>query len=275
MEGLSVLATARLAGVAKRTVLDLLVLVGGRCQRFAEATIVDVPVQDVEADELWSFVGCKEKTRRKLSLPVATYGDQYCFVGLERNTKLALAWHLGNRDAGEGQHFVNKLARACHKERFQITTDGWLPYKPLISWNIRQADYGVLVKIYGPTQDTGRYSPARIIEVKPKALRGNPDPERMCTSMVERHNLSMRMGLRRFTRLTNGFSKKLENHEAALGLYFAHYNWVKRHGTIKTTPAVAQGLAEEPWTVGELIERTMSYNPPTRFDQFLATLPDE
>jgi IS1 family transposase len=275
MEGLSVLATARLAGVAKRTVLDLLVLVGGRCQRFAEATLVDVPVSDVEADELWSFVGCKEKTRRKLSLPMKEYGDQYCFIGLERTTKLALAWHLGMREAGEGQRFIRKLNRACWKEPFQITTDGWLPYKPIISWGMPHAHYGVLVKIYGQTQDTGRYSPAKIMEVKRKSLRGNPDEERMCTSMVERHNLSLRMGIRRFTRLTNGFSKKLENHEAALGLYFAHYNWVKRHGTIKTTPAVASGLADEPWTVGELIERTMSYNPPTRFDQFLATLPDE
>ncbi len=275
MEGLSVRATARLAGVAKDTVLDLLVLIGGRCKRFSEATLVDVPVKDVEADELWSFVGCKEKTRKELSLPIRKFGDQYCFIGLERSTKLVLAWHLGMRETGNGEWFIEKLSHACWKKPFQITTDGWLPYKPAISWGMPHAHYGVLVKIYRPTQDTGRYSPAAIQQIKRKKLRGNPDEDRMCTSMVERHNLSLRMGLRRFTRLTNGFSRKIENHEAALGLYFAHYNWVKRHGTLKTTPAVASGLAEKPWSIGELIEQTMSYNPPSSLRLFLDSLPDE
>lgn len=275
MEGLSVRGAARLCGVDQHTILDLLVLVGGRCQRFSESTLVDVPVRDVEADELWSFVGCKEKTRRRLSLPMRAYGDQYCFVGLERTSKLALAWHLGMREAGEGKLFIQKLNRACWKEQFQITTDGWLPYKPIISWGMPHARYGVLVKVYGQTQDTGRYSPAQIIEVKRKAIRGNPDEGRMCTSFVERHNLSMRLGIRRLTRLTNGFSRKMENHAAALGLYFAHYNWVKRHGTLKTTPAVASGVADKPWTVRELIDRTMDFRPPTQFERFIDTLPDE
>jgi transposase-like protein/IS1 family transposase len=274
MEGLSVRATARLCGVDQHTVLDLLVLVGGRCKRFSEATLVDVPVNDVEADELWSFVGCKEKTRKRLSLPFRHFGDQYCFIGLERTTKLALAWHLGQREPGNGQYFVEKLTRACWKQPFQITTDGWLAYKALVRWNMPHAHYGVLIKIYGPSQDTVRYSPAQIIETKRKVIMGNPDPERMCTSMVERHNLSIRMYMRRFTRLTNGFSKKMANHEAALGLYFAHYNWVKRHGTLGTTPAVASGVADRQWTVEELVERTAGYREPNQFETLLAQLPD-
>src|SRR5262245_45051532 len=164
MEGVGVRGTARLCGVDMHTVMDVLVLIGQRCKLFSEATIVDVPVQDVQADEIWSFVGVKEKTRRKLSLPFRLYGDQYCFCAVERHHKLALAWHLGLRETGNGELFVKKLARACWKETFQITTDGWLPYKPHISRNMGHADYGMLIKIYGPSQEETRYSPAQIIE---------------------------------------------------------------------------------------------------------------
>jgi len=281
LEGVGVRGTARLCGVDQHTVMDAIVLIGQRCKEFAERTIVNVPVKDVQADEIWSFVGVKEKTRRKLSLPFRFWGDQYCFVGMERHHKLALAWHLGNRESGEGALFVNKLNRACWKEPFQITTDGWLPYKPLISNHMRQADYGMLIKIYGPSQETTRYSPAQIIEVKRKVCRGNPEEERMCTSHVERGNLNLRMTLKRWTRLTNCFSRKWENHEAALGLYFANYNWVVRHGALRTTPAVAAGLADRPWTVAELIERTATCDPPRapeppkNWQEFLDTLPDE
>ena len=133
----------------------------------------------------------------------------------------------------------------------------------------------MLIKIYANGQDTGRYSPGQIIEIKRKAIAGQPDIDRMCTSHVERHNLNMRMCMRRFTRLTNGFSRKLVNHEAALGLYFAAYNFVMKHGTIKTTPAVAAGIASSQWTVAELIERTAGYNPPTALEQFIDGLPNE
>lgn len=275
MEGLSIRSLSRLSGLSKNTIQDLLLLVGGRCKRFMEDTVVGVPVQDVQADELWSFIYCKEKTRRKLSLPLLSYGDQYCFVGMERHHKMVLAWHLGNRDAGVGAKFVRKLAHACWSQRFQITTDGWLAYKPLIRHLLPQASYGMLIKVYGPSQDTVRYSPAQIIEVKYKPISGTPTEERMCTSHVERSNLSIRMGLRRFTRLTNGFSRKFANHEAALGLYFAHYNFCKRHGTLKTAPAVAACLTDERWSVADLIDRTTGYGPPTAFEAFLNTLPDE
>ena len=131
-EGMGVRGASRISGVGKTAVLDLMLLVGERCRRFMEDSIVNVPVKDVQADELWSFVYCKEKTRKLLSLPLATYGDMYCFVGMERHNKLALAWHLGNRELESGRQFVAKLAHACWKQNFQITTDGWRNYKPLI-----------------------------------------------------------------------------------------------------------------------------------------------
>ena len=135
----------------------------------------------------------------------------------------------------------------------------------------------MLIKVFANGNDTGRYSPGQIIELKSKPIVGNPDMDRVCTSHVERHNLNMRMGMRRFTRLTNGFSRKLANHEAALGLYFAAYNYVTKHGTIRTTPAVAAGIATERWTVAELIDRTSSYSPPkplTGLAGFIDGLPE-
>lgn len=274
MEGVGIRGTARLCGVDMHTVMDALVLIGQRCTMFLNNAVVGVQVKDVQADELWSFVYCKDKTRKKLSLPVADFGDKYCFVGFERHNKLALAWHVGTRDHEDGRTFVLKLARACGNHDFQITTDGWQPYKRLIPSHLNGADFAILVKVFAHGQDTGRYSPGQIIEIKQKPIVGNPDMARVCTSHVERNNLTMRMWMRRFTRLTMGFSKKLENHEAALGLYFACYNFVVKHGTIKTTPAVAAGIADAPWTAADLIERTACYNPPTAFEQFIDRLPD-
>lgn len=273
-EGVGVRGTARLAGVSKDTVLDLMLLVGERCRRFMEDSIVNVPVKDVQADELWSFVYCKEKTRKLLSLPLATYGDMYCFVGMERHNKLALAWHLGNRELESGRQFVAKLAHACWKQNFQITTDGWRNYKPLIGAHFSGCDFGMLIKIFNAAGDTTRYSPGTIIEFKKKSVQGTPDEDRMCTSHVERNNLTIRMGMRRFTRLTNGFSKKFENHQAALGLHFALYNYVTAHGTLKTTPAVAAGLTEKKWSVADLIERTRDYSPPPVQRTLFDSIPD-
>jgi len=222
MEGVGVRGTARLAGVAINTVMDVTVLIGQRCRLFLEDTMVGLPVTDVQADEIWSFVYCKEKTRKKLSLPSHHVGDKYCFVGFERFNKLALAWHLGSRDADNGEEFLTKLSRACGSREFQITTDGWSPYKRLIPSYMSSADFAQLIKIYSNFEDAGRYSPGQIMEIKRKAVCGQPEEDRMCTSHVERHNLNMRMFMRRFTRLTNGFSRKLLNHEAALGLKQAY-----------------------------------------------------
>src|SRR5439155_15378809 len=143
--------------VAKDTVLDLLGVIGQRCRLFLEDTIVNVPVTDVQADELWSFVYCKDKTRKSLSLPASLYGDKYCFVGMERHHKLVLAWHVGARDMEEGRDFLMKLSRACWQEKFQFTTDGWAPYRRLVPHFLRRADFGVMIKVYGKSTDSVRY----------------------------------------------------------------------------------------------------------------------
>lgn len=277
-EGVGIRGTARLAGVAKDTVLDVLGIIGQRCRLFLDDTIFNVPVKDVQADELWSFVFCKDKTRKALSLPTQFYGDKYCYVGMERHHKLVLAWHIGSRDMEDGRDFLLKLNRACWQNKFQLTTDGWAAYKRLTPRCLPRADLGILIKVYGKSSDTIRYSPAPIIEIKHKVGWGQPDLTRSCTSHVERGNLTVRMGLKRFTRLTNGFSRKLFNHEAALGLHFAHYNFVARHSTLKTTPAVAAGIASDRWSVEQLIETTAAYNAPhepTAGDRFIDRLPDE
>jgi IS1 family transposase/transposase-like protein len=261
VDGMGVRATGRITDTDHHTIMDLLVLIGDRCKRFLEAKCVSLIVNDVEVDELWSFVRCKEKTRQMRMLPLATFGDQYCFVGLEANTKLILAWHLGNRELGSGRRFIEKLARACATTGFHIATDGWTNYKTLIRGHMasHNVQYTALIKLYGTASQTTRYSPAPIMSVKRKPVIGSPDLKRACTSHIERQNLSIRMGLRRFTRLTNAFSKKFENHEAAIGLYFAYYNFCMKQTALKTTPAVAAKLTDHVWTARELIEATMGY----------------
>jgi IS1 family transposase len=276
-EGVGIRSTARLLGIAKDTVLDVLTLIGKRCVTFLEDAVAGVPVEDVQADEIWGRVYCTEKTRKRLSLPVALYGDKYCFVGIERHNKLALAWHVGQRDMEDGRAFIIKLACACANHDFQVTTDGWSPYKRLVSTYFPCTDFAQLLKIYKSYPDAGRYSPGQIIDIKLKPIIGNPDVDRICTSHVERHNLTMRLWNRRLTRLTMGFSRKLLNHESALGIYFAAYNFVQKHSTLKTTPAVAAGITDAPWSVGELIERTADHDPPRRtaLDRYLDNLPEE
>lgn len=260
-EGLSIRATCRLADVAKDTVLELLLVVGQRCTSYLENVIVDQPVKDVSVDELWSFLGMKERTRKINSLPVGTVGDNYCYVGFERNTRLILAFHSGDRTHENGYTFVRKLQKACAKDRCQISSDGWKPYKHLIPNHFPGCDYGMVIKIFGSNGDSTRYSPAKIIEMKLRTIAGNPDESRMNTSHSERFNLTIRMGMRRFTRLTNGFSKSAEHHEAALGLFFMHYNFCVKHGTIKTTPAIAGGLTDHKWTVAEMLEVVANFRP--------------
>jgi IS1 family transposase len=191
-----------------------------------------------------------------------------CWHGTAQQTRFGLApWKPGT---GSGEQFIAKLAHACWKQNFQFSTDGWQNYKRLVRTHLGTCDFGMIVKIFRNGQDTTRYSPGTIIELKKKAIQGTPDEDRMCTSHVERNNLSIRMGMKRFARLSNGFSRKIENHQAALGLPFALYNYVTVHGTLHTTPAVAAGVAQKPWTVAELIEWTRDYSPPrvqrTMFD---------
>jgi len=259
-EGNSIRATSRISGVAKDTIITLLVSVGEQCAAFLHDRLVAIDASDVQVDEIWGFVGMKEKTKTRKGLRAEELGDAYCFVAIERTTKLVLAWLLGKRDRVNTEAFMEDV-KASTRGRMQMTSDAFKPYAPtvrVVFGDDRPIDYGQLVKVYA-TKDDHRYSPGEVAGTIKTPCCGDPDPDKICTSHVERHNLSMRMQNRRLTRLTNAFSKKWANHEAALGLYFAVYNFVRPHGTLskaakqRTTPAMAAGLTDHPWTLLELL----------------------
>jgi transposase-like protein/IS1 family transposase len=261
LEGMSIRSVERLTGINRNTVMSLLVLVGERCQAFLESTVNGLSVNDVQADEIWAFVGCKEKTRERQNYD-NLFGDAYCFTALERDTKMIFVWHLGKRLPTDTMLFAEKLARAT-SGRFQLTTDGFTPYRTAIPAALgSRVDFARLVKIYAlPEGEERRYSPPQVVGAEATRCCGNPDMGEVCTSHVERSNLSIRMSVRRLTRLTNAFSKKWENHEAALALFFCFYNFCRPHQTLsedagrKTTPAMQAGLADRVWSAGELLIR--------------------
>lgn len=256
-EGTSVRATCRLTGASKKTVLYLMALVGERCKQFLTANIRDVVVDDVQVDEVWQYVYCKEKTAKANGFGPEV-GDFYAFVGIERDTKLILAWHFGKRDQWNTELFCKKL-RTATAGHFQLNSDGYDPYRSAVVRNLGdRVAHGVVVKNYGKVsqEEQRKYSPARIVSIKKEAAWNDPDMDRVSTSHVERSNLNMRTFIRRMTRLSNGFSKKWQNHEAMLALYVCHYNYVRVHGKLKTTPAVASGLEAHKWSMRDLIERT-------------------
>jgi transposase-like protein/IS1 family transposase len=260
MEGMSVRSTERITGVHHTTILDLLVLAGERCERLLRRRIRHLKVTDVQADEIWGFVWCKQKTKNRLGLSDdALVGDAYCFVAIERNTKLVLAWHLGHRTMEDTETFIEKLSRATDGE-FQLTTDGWPSYPDAVSLSLGvRVSYAQLIKEYTaahPQQSPEgerRYSPSTVLEIFKVPRIGDPDPALICTSHIERQNLTMRMHIRRLTRLTNAFSKKWENLRAALALHFAYYNFCSMHRTIRCTPAMEAGITNHIWEIKELL----------------------
>jgi transposase-like protein/IS1 family transposase len=261
-EGCSVRSTSRLCGVAKGTVLSLLVCVGEKCEAFLADRLTRVKASNVQADEIWGFVRMKEKQAVKQNAP-EDVGDAYCYVAIERHTKLILAWHLGKRDGFNTIQFVENVEKST-RGHFQIDTDGWRSYPEAISVIFesegRTVDHAAVIKTYGKVDDDHRYSPSAVLTTEYKCCSGNPDLKKACTSHVERQNLEIRMKTRRMTRLTNAFSKKWDNHRYALALHFATINFVTPHGTltkeadgVKTTPAMAAGLTDRPWTLRELL----------------------
>jgi len=253
LEGNSIRSVERLTGVHRDTIIDAMIAAGEKCDRFMKVAITMVPVANVQVDEIWGFVGCKEKTAiRKNYGPEV--GDAWCFTGIERDTKLILAFHVGKRTPEDTLAFAQKLDRAT-TGRFQMTTDGFRPYLTAIPHVFgSRIDYATLVKVYGESEDERRYSPPRITAIIETPQCGNPDEDEICTSHVERSNRTLRMQIRRLTRLTDAHSKKWENHEAALGLFFAYYNFCRVHSTIKGTPAKAAGLTGETWSLERLLE---------------------
>lgn len=260
-EGNSIRATARLVGVAKRTVSNLLRDVGAHAKNYHDRFVTGVETEQVQADEIWAFVGCKERQVPKDEKGQGR-GDIWTFTAICRDSKLLIAYRVGNRDGENALAFMDDLASRV-EGRIQLTTDGHSMYPMAVElafgWN--RVDYATIEKQYRTSPEgQRRYSPPVCVGCKTKRVMGDPDPSLVGTSHVERQNLTMRMHMRRFTRLTNGFSKKAAYHLFAVALHTMYYNFVKPHGTltkerggIKTTPAMAAGLADRPWTVHDLL----------------------
>jgi IS1 family transposase len=246
VEGNSLRSTSRIADVSINTVTKLLVDVGFACQKFHNGHVVGVTSKRVQADEIWSFVGSKEKNT-SIEAKENGCGDAWTWVGIDADTKLVVSWFVGNRDAESANEFMLDIASRL-VNKVQLTTDGLKAYLEAVTDAFgSQIDFAQLVKLYGGSDggnNERKYSPAICTGSKKSVVVGNPDKKHISTSYVERQNLTMRMHMRRFTRLTNAFSKKLENHCHAIALHFVYYNFVKLHKTLRVTPAIASGLTK-------------------------------
>lgn len=258
VEGNSIRSIERMTGIHRDTIMRLLVSVGENCAALLDSKMRNLPSRFIQCDEIWTYVVKKER-RIRIEDPVEI-GDQWVFVALDAETKAVVSYTVGKRSPVNTQLFIRDLYSRL-KERPQLTTDGWAPYRMAIDemWGT-DVDFAQLIKIYGRygASDDRRYSPAKLMEVVSKVFSGNPDPRQISTSYVERQNLTMRMAMRRFTRLTNAFSKKLENLKAALALHFAHYNFVRVHRSLRITPAMAVGISNSIWGIESLIFGTNS-----------------
>ena len=249
VEGSSMRSISRITGVSINTVTKLMTDAGKACAAYHDATVRNVNASNVQCDEIWSFCYAKDKNVATAKAAPEGAGDVWTWTAIDRDHKMILAFEVGNRSAQTAREFMFDLA-ARLANRVQLTTDGHGAYlKAVTDAFSGDVDYAMLVKLYGePTGTQGherKYSPAECTGAKKEPIFGNPDPAQISTSHVERANLSMRMGMRRFTRLTNGFSKKLENHLHMLSLYFVHYNFVRMHKTLRMTPAMAAGVSKE------------------------------
>jgi IS1 family transposase/transposase-like protein len=255
VEGNSVRSTARLCDVEPKTVLSILTLAGANCERLLAEKIRNVPVAEVQCDEIWTFVQKKEGHKWPFEYDAQNIGDAYTFIALERTSKLVLAWHLGKRDTGNTTQFIRKLRSATASERFEISTDAFGSYLPAIREALYdRADYSQVVKVYSKQEEgRERYSPGEFVTVEKAALIGTPNLERACTSHIERKNGSLRQWCKRLTRLTYAFSKKWENLQAALALHFAYYNLCRIHGSLRVTPAMEAGITDHVWELSELL----------------------
>lgn len=255
VEGMSIRSTVRMTGASKNTISKLLVELGTACALFQDEHLRELTCENIQCDEIWSFVNCKEKNIPQDKIGEFGYGDVWTWTAICADTKLMFCWHLGMRDADSAQLFMDDVASRL-ANRVQLTTDGHRAYpKAVLNAFNGEVDYAALVKKYGNDYSTPErmYSPAICTGCDKKPKIGNPDEMKISTSYVERANLTMRMSMRRFTRLTNAFSKKLENHAAAIALHFMYYNFARVHATLKTTPAVAAGLTDKVWTVEDIV----------------------
>ena len=253
VEGNSINATSRMLGFSTNTITKLLVQMGEACRQYHDEHVVDVKSKRVQCDEIWSFVGAKQKNAT-MEQCEAGWGDAWTWTALDADSKLVISYLVGQRGAWWAKRFMEDVASRV-ASRIQITTDGHRAYAEAVEGAFgMDVDYAMLIKLYGNDSSLDRrYSTGECIGTQTAVLSGSPDPKHISTSYVERLNLTTRMQIRRFTRLTNGFSKKWENHEAAIALHFMHYNFCRVHKTLRVTPAMEAGLAHHVWTIEELV----------------------
>jgi IS1 family transposase len=253
LECCSVRATVRLTGVSKPTILKLLADLGNSCAAYHDRHVRNLKVRRLQADEIWEFVGAKARNV-SVEKKQEGWGDIWTWVGIDADTKLVVSYLVGGRDAGWAYDFMQDCASRI-SNRVQITTDGHKAYLEAVEGAFgMDCDYAQLQKIYGASlEPERRYSPARCIGSDMKVVSGNPDPKHVSTSYVERQNLTMRMHMRRFARLTNAFSKKAENHVHSVALHYMFYNFCRVHQTLRVTPAMEAGLSDHVWSIEELV----------------------
>jgi IS1 family transposase len=256
VEGNSIRSIERMTDTHRDTIMRLMVEVGTGCAKLLDETMRDLPSRRIQVDEIWAYVGKKQRQVTKQD-DKSRVGDQWTFVAIDPDTKLIPSFLVGKRSKPNAIAFMTDLSERL-ANRVQISSDALNSYVDAVEQAFgADVDYGQAVKFYeadpiGP----GRYSPPKVVRAERAVIAGAPDRAHISTSMIERQNLTMRMSMRRFTRLTNGFSKKVENHRAAVALHFAHYNMVRLHKTLRTTPAMAAGVSSRLWSIEELVERT-------------------
>lgn len=256
-EGISLRSITRLTDISRTTLIKLLEDSGAAFSAYQDKVLVNLPCRRVQVDEAWAFCYAKQKNVAKAKAAPVGAGDIWTWVGLDADTKLVASWYVGARDGEAAMEFMDDLApRLAH--RVQLTSDGHKPYLEAIEGAFGgDIDYAMLIKHYGPAPEQSaarRYSPAECTGISVKTVEGNPNPKYISTSYIERQNLNIRMGNRRMTRLTNGFSKKAENHNHMMAIYFMHYNFVRIHKTLKTTPAMAANVTPKLWEMSDMVK---------------------
>jgi IS1 family transposase len=254
VEGCSIRSISRMTGASKNTIAKLLVELGAACSEYLNKALVNLPCERIQCDEIWSFVGSKQKNVTPALAAKGPAGDVWTWVAMDADTKLVCSWIVGNRDAVTARTFMLDLASRL-ANRVQLTTDGFGAYLNAVDWAFSgKIDYAMLIKQYNESgEGQKRYSPAECVGCEKKRITGSPDPKHVSTSYVERQNLTMRMQMRRFTRLTNAFSKKIENHIATLAIFYMHYNFVRIHQSLRVTPAMAASVSDRLWSIEDLV----------------------